>query len=517
MNTALLKDERKLDTMIHLLFSLMMAVIAAVCLGLSWILYAQKRETLPNIVLMPLGVAAVFAVVRGVRYPVNAIPPERRKIIGIACSLGALLLQIALVRSYYFYTDWDVETIVECAMASVTGGDISRHSNYFSMYPNNLVLVTLYGWVIRLAYALEQAEHAYFALLIFQCIICWATGLMLCAMMDRLLHNDALTAAAWVLYQLLVGLSPWISIPYSDSVALFFPMALVSVVFLMPRSGIRGMLRLFLLAFLAYFGYRIKPQIAIVFIALVLYGAAALILNKKRMPLHLPGCIGRAGVFAAGVLCALLLANSMADDVQVPINEELAFGIPHFLMMGMNTEEFGAYAQRDVSFSWRCATRAERTQKNLEVFAERIRESGPVGIFKQLIRKTLTNFNDGTFCWAGEGVFYREVLEETDPILSPMTRSVYYSHEGAGYPVWANFAQAVWMGVLLLSACAGLAGRDQRLSVVMLSVIGLTMFETLFEARARYLFCYAPLFIMLAVAGLHAVQTYVQKILKKEN
>ena len=39
------------------------------------------------------------------------------------------------------------------------------------------------------------------------------------------------------------------------------------------------------------------------------------------------------------------------------------------------------------------------------------------------------------------------------------------------------------------------------LAIVMLSLIGLTVFELLFEARARYLYTYAPLYILLASAG----------------
>lgn len=36
----------------------------------------------------------------------------------------------------------------------------------------------------------------------------------------------------------------------------------------------------------------------------------------------------------------------------------------------------------------------------------------------------------------------------------------------------------------------------------MLSVLGLTLFEQLFEARARYLYSYTPVYILLAAMGL---------------
>lgn len=510
MLRSVFRDRQKQDVLIAAGFALMMLGILAVCLFLPGILYAKKRETIPNVLLLPLGLSFVYMVYRGAGRLLSGMNRTGRKRVFLLCSLGALAVQLFMVYQYYFYTDWDVETIVQCAMAAVTGEDISRHSTYFSMYPNNLVLVTLLGWIVRLAYALGLSQHAYFAMIAFQGVICWAAGVLLCMLVDHLLHDDGLTAMAWVLYQLLIGCSPWISIPYSDIVALFFPTAILAVFFLLPKTGMKGVLRMFLLAFLSYFGYRIKPQILIVLIAIVLYQAAAMIFGRTLKILRGALKPGHVCALAAGLCSAVLLANTMAAQVDVEIDEELAFGIPHFLMMGMNTEEFGAYYQRDVSFSWRCATRAERTQKNLEVFGERVSEMGAVGLAKQLIRKTLTNFNDGTFCWAGEGVFYREILEEKLPVISPLLRSIYYSHEGRLYPVWANLAQMIWMGVLALSFCAWMHRGDERLSVIMLSVIGFTLFETLFEARARYLLCFAPLYIMLCTMGLHALKTRLE-------
>ena len=52
---ACFKDEQRLDTAVQALFGLMMAVVIAACLFLSWILYAKKQNTLPNILLLPAG------------------------------------------------------------------------------------------------------------------------------------------------------------------------------------------------------------------------------------------------------------------------------------------------------------------------------------------------------------------------------------------------------------------------------------------------------------------------------
>ena len=51
----------------------------------------------------------------------------------------------------------------------------------------------------------------------------------------------------------------------------------------------------------------------------------------------------------------------------------------------------------------------------------------------------------------------------------------------------------------------------------MRAVIGLTVFELLFEARARYLYTYTPLYILLAVAGIQKIMNaYQDQFIKPE-
>lgn len=498
----------------YALFGLTMAAVLAVCLGFSWMAYSYKRGTLSNGLLLPAGLAALALTLpplfRGMR---RLRASGRLRAAWLGASLVLLAVQIVMINHYYFYTDWDVETIVESAMAMVTGEDISRHSNYFSMYPNNLVLVTLQSWIFRAASLLGLWDRAYFLLLVFQCVLCWTTGLLLCRIVRTLTGSDGLTAAAYMLYQLLVGLNPWISIPYSDAVALFFPTAIVALELTSPKRPTARALKPFALTFLSFFGYRIKPQVLLVWIAILLMRAAKGLRGGIRGQ-HAAKLVRGAACMGAGALLAMLLANAMAASVPVPIDPEKEMGITHYLMMGMNPEFFGGYAQQDVSLSWRCGTKAERICTNLQVLCDRLQEMGPAGLVKQILRKTLTNYNDGTFCWAGEGVFYRELLPEKDGVLSPLLRSIYYSHEGALYPLYANAVQALWMGVLALCAAASLGRRDERVAVLMLTLLALTLFETLFEARARYLFSFAPLFIALAACGIQTFLTRFARLRK---
>lgn len=49
--------------------------------------------------------------------------------------------------------------------------------------------------------------------------------------------------------------------------------------------------------------------------------------------------------------------------------------------------------------------------------------------------------------------------------------------------------------------------KDNGIDVMIISVIGLTLFELIFEAHAKYLYTYIPFFVMLSVIGLHTYYT----------
>ncbi len=42
----------------------------------------------------------------------------------------------------------------------------------------------------------------------------------------------------------------------------------------------------------------------------------------------------------------------------------------------------------------------------------------------------------------------------------------------------------------------------------MLAIIGISLFLTIFEARARYLYCYSPIFIVAAAKGLFNIKDF---------
>ena len=118
----------------------------------------------------------------------------------------------------------------------------------------------------------------------------------------------------------------------------------------------------------------------------------------------------------------------------------------------------------------------------------------------------LTVFQRRTnYAWGMEGGFYTSVPPVKNQRMSPPLREIFYS-TGAYYPYFAVFQQFVWITILLSSAGMALYFVTNRENaevtcVIALALLGLVMFQTIFEARARYFFSYSPLFICAAFLG----------------
>lgn len=425
--------------------------------------------------------------------------PEDRKlsVIILICGIVFLGLQIVLVLSYYFETDWDVQGIVAAAEQFARREKVTAYP--FSRFPNNLIMTILYSRVFRIAFTLGLSRDAgYQMILVIQCLIFFAAGQLTFHTARRLTGKNAAAVAAYVVYLALIGLSPWVSILYSDALGLFFP---ITILWLYTQIPERKKPALFwcLIGFFSFVGYKIKPTAMIALIAIILLELINALRRKN----------GRALLFVlGGLLAGMAVCSALVYLSGYEVDKERAFGPAHFFAMGLNEESGGAWAEEDHIYSMTFPTVKERTRGDLELAKTRLREMGPRGVCEHLIKKIRSYYNDGTFTWAGEGTFFYLIREETDPILSPWIRSFYY-RDGENYALFTTFEQAVWLGVLLLTVFSAFSQPNAGRAVTALSLLGMLAYSILFETRARYLFIYGPYYILLSVLGVCALEEWI--------
>ena len=433
-------------------------------------------------------------------------------------SIALFLAEVYISYNIFFTNGWDAGNVWNTAAAR-SRGDLGWSlgiSHYFSMYPNNLALLLLETWCLKVNGALGIFSESYnmMSAIVVDCL-CISASCYLTYKVLTFYVRRPVAALGWVAVIILAGLSPWMSVCYSDSLGIVFPV-LTFYLYAKPRKTQAG--RLISQAFavaVACIGYSLKPQCIIILIAIILIEVI-----KACSKDSWKGIFKVIGIAAVTLLCLSVHTNALQnqyESIGVELNPEQEFGMSHFLMMGMNDSAGGIYAQEDIDFSFSFATAQERSAANIRVVIERLKAMGVPGYLRLVKRKLLTAFHDGTFAWFVEGSFYIPVVDDVNTVAAPFLKSIFYE-SGRYYQYLSLTEQITWICVLVLALSAAfIAHRKyyEDLNILTLSIVGLTLFQVLFEVRSRYLFIYVPIFCVLATLGINNIlesfRTYIDR------
>lgn len=420
---------------------------------------------------------------------------------------GVLLLcvQMFLVKGGLFETSWDVASVA-IVHDRLNPDSLSYLQDYLSNNPNNTMINVIFSVVAAVGSALGITT--YMALVLGGCL-CVTISIVACTFAARHVFGERIALAFDVLASLYLGLNAWIFVPYTDTYGMLCPaLVLFSITCIRDKR-----LAAVLVGLLSALGYAIKPTaiftlLACCILALPRFVASAhawlqkeKLHNKAQAVLHsrlfqvlLCGCMA----FVIGwVACSSITTYR---EQQIGADTTKAKSVAHFLMMGANPESMGGFNGDDVNYTNSFTDPKERTAANIKEWLRRIEEMGPVGSAKLATRKTLTNFSDGTFAWEHEGRFYRHQLGNNSAIkawygIGEKGASI---NSGLSYEL---LCQMLWLVVLIGCACVPRNGVSSTEKIMRLALLMLALFLMFFEARARYLFLFAPYFVLLGVVG----------------
>jgi len=449
---------------------------------------------------------------------------------------AALLTLLSLVlffsealysASAFFYSDWDPAGILDCVYKLLRNrsGEISL--DYFSAHPNNLMLVCIYLAVLRIA-SLFGTETV-ISLVLFQSLLFTLGGVLFFYIIKDLLSVRA-AFIAWLLYAVWIGFNPYLLITYSDAVGLIFPLILLrlfQLILMRGREG-SGLLYVLFAAFIGALGYAVKPQTVIVFIAGIIILFLITILGRDIRLLFKP-----LAALAFFLITSFTVTSLIYPSLGLKLDRDKSFGFSHYIMMGLNPETDGVYSNEDTEFTNSIKDPVKRREENLRVTFERIEAYGFTGLLGHLKRKELINFSDGSFSWGIDGNFFAgpelgdlPKVREDSP-LRPFIHSFIIAG-GENYGRFRDILQVFWLTVLFFTAAGEIfvlkrlikGGTDRSpvimtASVLFLSLYGLSLFELIFEAKARYLFTYLPLFLTAGVFGAYRIYRSLRHCLKK--
>lgn len=427
-----------------------------------------------------------------------------------------LALQIYICFNIFFITGWDSGSyVIPAARALAEHGDTKAYQEYLSMYPNNLFLVNIYYFILKInnIAGIFTGDYQLMSIVICNCVISSFTCRLIYVIGSKK-FDDRYAFIGYVIALILIGMSPWMVVCYSDSFALFIP---IFIIYMYMNERIPYSIRYLMIFVVGYLGYCIKPQVFIVVIAIIVVESIKKIGQTSMRALKKDVI----NICISGIIIAILSSglHDLYRGEGFDFDSDKKIGITHYFMMGLNPKDLGVWSGEDVKLSISCKNQEERTKKNIEKSRERLTNYGIIGYLKLLSKKILTNYNDGTFAWGVEGNFYAIVPEDINTSVSGKLKKIYYN--GALYSCFFYLVeQCIWILVIVLSGIRTVyvvITKDYKMDyeylVIILSIIGLTVFQLLFESRARYLYIYIPVFILVAIYG---IRDFSNRIIVKD-
>lgn len=411
----------------------------------------------------------------------------------IACSIILFILQVGLAYAYYTPINrGDVGVVVTDAIYLANNRLDLLNNHYFSIYPNNLFIVQLFSIVIKIANFVGYS-NGYFALVIFQAFLYSLSGYLL----FKLLKSISITHLAllgYFIYFVLMGLSVYVAMPYSDSVGIPILIILVTLVKKVFDGDSK---KLFvLLGVLSGIAYKLKPQFLFVLMAFIVM----MIFSHKTNKIY------KITLSMTLFIATVFTINLITDNMGYQLNKEKAFPMIHWLAMGHNESREGSYYPDDVAESLNITDKQERSVYKLKVLKERVINLGFPGIFWFYIRKNMATYNDGAFRQFIYGIAFPDDEIPTASKIKKEVRSI-FSVYGENYELYVKLLHSVWLILFLLATLSIFVVPKNTFNMVLYNVLTLLfVYQTLFEAGARYLYSYVPVYIMLAILGVHAFE-----------
>lgn len=443
---------------------------------------------------------------------------KKTSIILIIIGIAIFIMQIIIAKLTYGNNGWDCGIILYNARALLQGKPFN--TVYFSQYPNNIGILLVEKYILIIAKLFNEIteSYAFFVMIIFNIIMVDIAGIFTFLTCKKVLGiKKAYFSLIFILP--LIALSPYIIIPYTDTITMVFPIIMLYVYIEIKENASNSTKRnllIFIESMLLVIGTLIKPTVIILMIAIVIIE----ILNLKK---HTTSANIKNGIIVVILIilgCSLPYGGySYLKDKTVGslITEEEynknSIPFTHFLMMGMQEQKeesevkgknnifYGTYSSDDKNATKSVIGHKEKKKFNMQVVKQRLNNFGFLGYLKFLYNKANWILSDGTFFYGCEGKWIYKYYNESD--IAKHAQQFINIDSDKYQNITANIMQTAWILVIVgLIFSKNKKDDNNYINISKFAIIGIVLFIMLFEGRSRYLINYIPIFILVGTYGL---------------
>lgn len=421
-------------------------------------------------------------------------------------SLGTMLIQIVVsVWTPTIITETDFGRVRDMAILLADGGSFAG-SYYFELCSNQVNIALLLSLVYRLFHS-------------WRFVIWMGATLMNCSALltgltvFHLTRDRRVALICCICSEFLFALSWRAFMPYTDNWAIIFGTLFVMLSFL----HIRLEYKLPLLTFVGLLGTWIKPTILIIVLAMTAYAVSRMWDEDKKTPRFWtnPLLLPTVTVCVLMIVIGTSFSNYLWHSNAYQETEE-TYGWQYYFMLGQNNYNTGQVMSAEFSENWKLIHEqvpgSERMAACQAKAMEWIRERGVIGNLVFYTKVLNVCFNDGRFHNVQP---YDHATAEHGLIYD------LYANDGKYYSFLSNTLQILWDGILIVIAagfymCVRKKQIPNEAIFFEIFIIGMVLYQFVFEDRSKYLFMFLPLIISFSGLLLSRILALLRQSLRNE-
>ena len=259
---------------------------------------------------------------------------------------------------YSYRPGWDIDIILKNIEYMLSNNTDKIMHGYYSRYANNLYITYIFLNIYKLSLNIG-IQNGYFLLLFIQSIMFSLGGLLIYKIANMYFKEryKIYSVYTWILYILLVGLSPHIVLTYTDGIGMFLSLLLTYIIFKIENIKIlkknkKIIIRIiFTLLFtnLTIISYYIKPQIIIISIAYVIIKSLNMLRiiiknwkNKDKIQKDCYRDFLKNNIYYVFLIILVIVTGTMTylsirkanNSMGIKVDREKRFNITHYAMLG---------------------------------------------------------------------------------------------------------------------------------------------------------------------------------------
>lgn len=484
-----------------------------------------------NVVVITIGTFFSYLII----YGIYKILEKHKKFLKISTPykiiIGSVIfaIQMFIANLIYAHCGWDCGGVIDNAFSLYKG--IGIDATYFAVYPNNLAVLLLFKYLYVVVGLFQNVNDSnmYWITVVFNIIMLDIAAIFTILTAKKILGNKTTYLTVVFIFPLIL-FTPFIIVPYTDTLTLFIPIAIFYFYLKIKDNTKLQYLYVFIEAILLVGGYFLKPTCVIIGIAILLAEFLYINVKKETIYSHLKQLGIVLVILVIGTYSVLVAYNYLKDTniskyISMKEFEEKSIPATHFLMMGMkegkisdargkNNTMFGGYDGEDYNNTTRIKGKEEKIKYHLAIIKERLQNFGIYGYMKFVYNKVIWILSDGTFYYGAEGTFFITQPYNQSRIAKKIQGFINISSKKYQY-ITANIMQIVWVD-LLIGIIFTYKNREKKINILKFSIIGIILFIVLFEGRARYLYNYIPMFIIVGTLGIKNIITKIEGKLRNK-